>query len=68
MATASRTLKMKILSDFGKYVFYLNCEQRAHLLLHFVLYPPSIQSFIFNTPFPEEKIMGKTVTLYSLYN
>lgn len=60
MASVSLTPKTKVLFDFGKYVFYLDWEQRAHLFLHFVLYPPSIQSLIFNTPFSEEKIMGKT--------
>lgn len=39
MATASLTLETKFLLDFEKYIFYLNCEQKAHLFLHFVPYP-----------------------------
>lgn len=70
MATASLVLKKKVLSDFGKYVFYLNPEQKVHVfsLLCSILHLSKVFFNKSSVSFPEENIMDKTDTLHSLYN
>jgi len=48
MVTALLVPKTKVLPDFGKFVFYLNYEQRVYLFPLFALCLPPIQVFIFN--------------------